>query len=73
MRGEREKGGERERGEGGRKGKSIVCLAEWSRVFVFVHASVTQSSHIVVGVQNPGYVLCKVLVQHCLDVVSMVD
>ena len=73
-----EEGDERRTGEGRREGKgggreSIVCLAEWSRVSVFVHASVTQSSHIVVGVQNPGYVLCKVLVQHCLDVVSMVD
>ena len=41
--------------------------------FVLMQKSVSQSSHIVVGIEDPGYVLCEVLIQHRFDVVPVVD
>ena len=32
-----------------------------------------QSTHIVVGVQNPGDVLCQVSIQHSLDVTTNIN
>ena len=42
-------------------------------MYVCVCVCVIQSSHIVIRIENSGYVLCEVLVQHCLYVVSMID